>query len=220
MDVSSTTAAGTSPATKPAATPSNALSSDFDTFLKMLTVQMRNQDPLNPIDSTDFAIQLATFSGVEQQVRTNDLLKSLGEQIGMNGMAQLAGWVGMDARVTAPVAFVGQPIELAPQPDAGADRTELVVRNAAGAEVQRVGLPPTDDLVTWAGTTPSGGPFPTGTYSFELDSFQGQTLLSTSPVAAYGRIAEARLDEGRAVLIMEGGSRVASEDVEGIRLPL
>ena len=39
--------------------------SDFETFLKMLTVQLENQDPLNPMESTEFAVQLATFSGAE-----------------------------------------------------------------------------------------------------------------------------------------------------------
>jgi len=47
------------------------ISSDFETFLRMLTVQMQNQDPLNPVDSSDYAVQLATFSSVEQQVQTN-----------------------------------------------------------------------------------------------------------------------------------------------------
>ena len=46
----------------------SALSSDFETFLRMLTTQLQNQDPLNPVDSADFAVQLATFSSVEQQV--------------------------------------------------------------------------------------------------------------------------------------------------------
>lgn len=55
----------------------NALSSDFETFLKMLTTQMENQDPLNPVDSAEFAMQLATFSGVEQQIRTNDILADM-----------------------------------------------------------------------------------------------------------------------------------------------
>jgi flagellar basal-body rod modification protein FlgD len=75
----------TPPATAPAtpappaapAPPGRAISSDFNTFLRMLTVQMQNQDPLDPIDSADFAVQLATFSGVEQQVRTNELLGQL-----------------------------------------------------------------------------------------------------------------------------------------------
>lgn len=77
----------------------DAINSDFETFLIMLTTQMQNQDPLNPIDSSDFAVQLATFSSVEQQVKTNDLLTSLGQQFELMGLSQLAGWVGMEARV-------------------------------------------------------------------------------------------------------------------------
>jgi flagellar basal-body rod modification protein FlgD len=75
---------------RPAATtapPANrALPSDAVTFLNMLTVQMRNQDPLNPMAPTDFAVQLATFSSVEQQLQTNTLLQSmLSQQILMLG---------------------------------------------------------------------------------------------------------------------------------------
>lgn len=66
------------------------ISSDFQTFLKMLTAQIQNQDPLNPTPSDEFAVQLATFSSVEQQVRTNDLLVALGAQFGSMGMAQFA----------------------------------------------------------------------------------------------------------------------------------
>ena len=43
----------------------------------MLTTQIKNQDPLNPMEGTEFAVQLATFSGVEQQVQTNQLLARL-----------------------------------------------------------------------------------------------------------------------------------------------
>ena len=53
------------------------LSSDFETFLQMLTAQARYQDPLEPIDSSEYASQLAQFSMVEQQVLSNDLLTSL-----------------------------------------------------------------------------------------------------------------------------------------------
>jgi flagellar basal-body rod modification protein FlgD len=76
MDINTvSSSAATSSAVAPADNGSGAkISSDFETFLKMLTVQMQNQDPLNPVDSSDYATQLATFSGVEQQVQTNDLL--------------------------------------------------------------------------------------------------------------------------------------------------
>lgn len=60
----------------------SGLASDFETFLKMLTAQARYQDPLEPIDLTEYASQLAQFSMVEQQVKTNDMLSALSGQFG------------------------------------------------------------------------------------------------------------------------------------------
>src|SRR6056297_409059 len=112
------------------------LSSDFETFLKMLTAQMRNQDPLNPVESADFAVQLATFSTVEQQVRTNDLLETLGDRMGAMGMSQLSGWVGMAARAIAPVQFDGAPVTLTVPPVPLADAAQIVARDSTGTIVQ------------------------------------------------------------------------------------
>jgi len=54
-----------------------ALSANYDTFLKLLTAQLQNQDPLKPMDSTQFTQQLVMYSQVEQQISTNDNLSSL-----------------------------------------------------------------------------------------------------------------------------------------------
>jgi flagellar basal-body rod modification protein FlgD len=72
MDVSAT-AAATSASTKARTT----LASNYDTFLKLLTAQLQNQDPLAPMDSTQFTQQLVMYSQVEQQLTTNDNLSSL-----------------------------------------------------------------------------------------------------------------------------------------------
>jgi flagellar basal-body rod modification protein FlgD len=64
--ITATTATATTSQTQ-TKTASSGLSSDFETFLKMLTTQLKNQDPMNPVDSADYAVQLATFSSVEQQ---------------------------------------------------------------------------------------------------------------------------------------------------------
>src|SRR5262245_5020437 len=53
------------------------LSGNFDTFLRLLTTQLQNQDPLEPMDATKFTEQLVSYSQVEQQISTNDKLKSL-----------------------------------------------------------------------------------------------------------------------------------------------
>ncbi|KGB83611.1 MAG: flagellar basal body rod modification protein [Confluentimicrobium sp.] len=194
-------------------------SSDFETFLKMLTTQMQNQDPLNPVESSDFAVQLATFSGVEQQVRTNDLLSALTSQLGAGGIADLAGWVGMEARSTAPALFRGQPVSIAPRPDSGADAAQLVVLDEQGAEVQRLALSVSEDAYLWAGTDAAGIPLPDGLYRFEVESFAGGELLGRSPAEVYSTVAEARIADGQTALVLDSGVSVAAGDVTALRAP-
>lgn len=54
---------------------------EFDTFLELLTAQIRNQDPLAPLDSTQFVEQLATFSNLELQAKNNQILEGISEML-------------------------------------------------------------------------------------------------------------------------------------------
>lgn len=202
-----------------ASSSAKALSSDFETFLLMLTTQMENQDPLNPIESEDFAVQLATFSGVEQQVRTNDLLEQMASGFGGTGLAQLASWVGMDARVTAPVAFSGAPVDLAIAPAPGADAAELIVKDASGTEVAREGVPLDQDVIQWAGIGKNGSPLPAGSYTLELVSSSRGEVVATEAVPHYARINEARQGSNGVELVIEGGTLVPSDDITALRDP-
>lgn len=193
------------------------IGSDFQTFLTMLTTQMKNQDPLNPIESSDFAVQLATFSGVEQQVRGNQLLESLGAQLGVLGMAQLSGWVGMEARAIAPVAFDGAPITLSPEVGAFADKAVLVARNARGEEVQRQDLALPATTVQWDGLDAGGRPLPSGQYSFAVESYSNDALLSVTPVQTYTEVIEARVENGQTLLVLAGGGEVLASEITGLR---
>ncbi len=198
----------------------NPVSSDFETFLKMLTVQMKNQDPLNPSSSSDFAVQLATFSGVEQQVRSNQILEGLAQQMGLMGMAQMAGWIGMEARAAAPAYFDGTPITVLPSPASAAQETVLVVTDAQGREVERITIPVSSDPVTWAGVDSSGNPLPAGLYSFELESYAHGELLRSDLAEVYARITEARNEGGQTVLILHGGVQVPAMAVNAVRSPV
>ncbi len=212
MDVSSVSSTATPAATAPA-----AISSDFTTFLKMLTTQMQNQDPLNPIDSADYAVQLATFSGVEQSVKTNQLLESLGQQFGLLGMAQMAGWVGQEARADAPVWMDGDPVTLAPNPAAAADRAVLVVKNASGDVVGREDVPVSTDPYIWHGDGITGANLPDGKYTLSLESYRGEELLATTPMESYAKIMEARGTPSGTVLVLEGGIEVPASRITALR---
>lgn len=76
---------------------SGMLASNFETFLALLTSQLKNQDPLSPVDSNQFTAQLTQMAGVEQQLLTNDLLKSLVEAQGGGGLAGAATYIGKEA---------------------------------------------------------------------------------------------------------------------------
>lgn len=193
------------------------LNSDFQTFLEMLTVQARNQDPLNPMESSEYASQLASFSSVEQQVLTNDLLTALGEQLGSSTLSQLSSWVGMEARSTAPVTFDRSPQTLHPLLASAADEAHLVVYDESGNEVQRQQIDLDAESVEWAGVDDSGTPFEKGTYSFEIENFANGESLGTSPVETYQRVEEAQMLEGQVVLMLEGGQPILSSDVVALR---
>ena len=196
------------------------ISSDFDTFLKMLTAQMQNQDPLNPIESTDYATQLATFSGVEQQTRTNELLANLGGQMAVLGMSQLAGWVGQEARAEAPVWMDGDPVTMQLSPDIVADRAVLVVRDASGKLVSRDEVPTEAGQYDWFGLDAAGDRLPDGIYTLTLESYSGDSLIGEAPVESYARIMEARNGPDGAMLVLEGGVEVLSSNVTALRMPV
>ncbi len=186
----------------------------------MLTTQLENQDPLNPIESQDFAVQLATFSGVEQQVLTNDLLENLTGALGASDLAQLAGWVGMEARVEAPLAFDGAPVDIVIEPDPGSDRAELIVRDLQGREVSREGVSSTGGIFSWVGRDVGGQPLDTGTYTLELASISQGETTSVVPVKHYADVLEARLGSEGIELVISGGTSVQSTAISALRQPL
>lgn len=206
----------TTPGTTPR--PGSGVTSDYTTFLRMLTAQMQNQNPLNPIESSDYAVQLATFSGVEQQTRTNQLLEALGGQFTVMSLSQLANWVGREALVEAPVWVAGHPVTLSPSPVAQADRAVLVVRNATGELIARQDVPPVPGPLDWRPLDMAGTPVPAGSYSFTLENYRNDELLTTLPVSAYAAVTEVRAGPQGITLVLTGGAEVLAADVSALRM--
>ena len=95
MSVTSTTATGSTltTATSSIATAAAKTSTlDYNSFLQLLTAQMKNQDPTKPMDSTAFVSQLASFSSVEQQVNTNSRLDAI---LTSSNLSQAGSMIGM-----------------------------------------------------------------------------------------------------------------------------
>ncbi len=78
-----------------------SIANNFDTFLLLLTTQLKNQNPLDPLDTNQFTQQLVQFAGVEQQIRTNDSLEAL---VKLNQSSQLSTAMNYVARPSPPTA--------------------------------------------------------------------------------------------------------------------
>lgn len=221
MEVTNTQAAQTAARSAAASEQSSAvLSSDFETFLQMLTAQARYQDPLEPIDSSEYAAQLAQFSMVEQQVLSNDLLQALSSQLDASSIGQIAGWIGMEARTTAAVPFDGSPLTVTPQTQTGADEAILIAYNSDGDEVDRRQIPTTGEPVEWTGRAADGTAFPNGLYSFKVEHRAVGQTLGVTTAETYARITEARRQGSETIFVLEGGSTVTTNDVSALREPV
>ncbi len=219
MSVAATTAATTTtPKTTTTAKQNN--DKNYDTFLKMMTAQIKNQDPLNPMSADQLAVQLATFSGVEQQTKTNDLLTQLLGQNALGSMGQMVGWVGKEARLAAPAYFDGAtPVTISPNPTSDADKAVLVVKDQSGHEVSRTQLPLGSADYQWQGLDNSGNRLPKGVYSLSLESYQKDKLLESSDVEYYGKISEIRSSANGVSAMLPGGVEALTSLITAIREP-
>lgn len=213
---SATAKAGAAPVT--AGTSSN-ISGDFETFLTLLTTQMRNQDPLNPSDSTEFVAQLASFSAVEQQVQSNAKLDSLVAAFSGRAASGLSEWIGQQVRHEGTADYQNRPLDVEVAIDRRADQAFMVVRDANGALVNRMPIGLQNDIAIWTGNRADGRQADPGRYSFEVESYAEGELLATSPGAVFDTVREARLRDGQVELIFPDGSMMNADDVRAVRAP-
>lgn len=197
---------------------SASISSDFNTWISLLTAQLQNQDPFDPVDSTEYTAQLAQFSAVEQQVRTNDLLAELVSVTTASDLADMAEWVGKEVRVDAPVEYAGTPISIYTNSDPVAFRAELVVRDRFGTEIDRFMVSTGESEAEWKGLNASGDPVPWEEYSFEVESFDAEgNLLATSAAETYAEVLEVQRVGDSYSLIIPGGTAIDTSEVSAVR---
>lgn len=198
--------------------PAAALSSDFETFLVMLTAQLENQDPLNPIDSTDYAVQLATFSGVEQQVQTNELLRGMSGGVqGFGALSDLAGWVGMEARVAGQAVLSGTGVDLSFDAPLGLREGDIVIRTASGETVARLPVAAGETSARWDGRNSDGMRMEDGSYRVSLSGRDPGGAPVTGEVSAFVRVAEARIGVEGPELRLSDDRVVTPEAVTALR---
>ena len=154
---------------------------EFDTFLKLLTAQLRNQDPLSPLDSTQFVEQLATFSSLEQQVRSNDSLESIAGMIGDLHAMFASDWIGQTVTVESSwVPYADEQVDFKISAPDSADRAILNVKDSAGETVWTDVLDLSDETHNWRGQKLSGLDAQSGEiFEFGIDLYSDSNFIGT-----------------------------------------
>jgi flagellar basal-body rod modification protein FlgD len=163
------------------------LAGNFDTFLKLLTTQLQNQDPLSPMDSNQFTQQLVAFSGVEQQINTNDNLQSL-IALSMSQQASSAvNYIGHSVVMTNGTgALQNGAVDWTYNLAAPAAGTTLTVTDSTG-KVVYTGSGNTaqgNNDFSWNGQDSSGNQLPDGQYTLSVAATASDGTAITSTIAS------------------------------------
>ena len=190
---------------------------DFETFVKMLTTQLKNQDPLDPMDSANFASQLAAFSSVEQQVLTNNHLETIQTHLGSSELLQFTEWIGKFAKVTGPAHFSGTSIDIAISIPESTERADFIVKNESGSVVFRKPISNDTTEFSWGGQITSGETARNATYEFFVETFKKDASQGETEMPAYQKIKEVRLDKGEHSILFSGGLSADPKTISAVR---
>jgi flagellar basal-body rod modification protein FlgD len=199
---------------------STSLSASFDNFLQLLTKQLEKQDPLSPMDATQFTSQLVQFSTVEQAIQTNSKLDRLVEVISSgaqtSALQYIDNTVETDTRV-AQLAKQGEANFAYALPRA-ANEVRIAVLDADGEVVREAagGRAMGANRFVWDGKGGSGNRLPAGVYRIEVTALDNAGNAIAVDARASGKVTGVSMVDGRLTLTV-GGASLPVEAVTAVR---
>jgi flagellar basal-body rod modification protein FlgD len=191
--------------TSAAARSESQLAANFDTFLVLLTAQLKNQDPLEPMDSAEFTQQLVQFSQVEQQINSNKNLESLIALTKARSSADAVSYLGKTLTLTDGRApLMNGEANWAYALDNDASAATLAIRNARGDVVFTAAAETAAGLhsFTWDGVGTGGITLPPGPYQLVVTARTSDGEAIDTRVASQGIISEVDLTGDEPILMI------------------
>lgn len=216
MDINPLTAATQNAVASASDQASAQLTANFDTFLTLLTAQLRNQDPLEPLDTEQFTQQLVQFAGVEQSIQTNQNLEALlALQTASSNETALA-LVGRVATVDSDVSSFNAetPAQWRFTLPERVESTTAQVFDQRGALIAEFEAPTEAGAhnIVWNGQTSNGTGAPEGAYRLVVNAVSAEGTPVEAGVSARGRVDAVAFDNGTAAIEI-AGTRFGLEQV-------
>ena len=214
---SSTTSTSSSSSSTSDAT---GIANNFSQFLTLLTTQLKNQNPLDPMDTNQFTQQLVQFAGVEQQLKTNDRLDSILTASKTASTATATSYIGKTVTTDGTSAQLQDGTATwTLDPARAAPKAAITISDAKGNVVatQTTALTAGSQAFTWNGKTSAGLTAPDGTYSIKIaaqDTTGANVAVDTSVT---GTVTEVDLS-GTTPMLLVGSQKVPLSSVQLIGL--
>jgi flagellar basal-body rod modification protein FlgD len=212
---------GTASSSTSTAASSAKLTQSYDSFLKLLTTQLQNQDPMSPMESSEFTNQLVQFSQVEQQISQNSKLDKLVSLQNNNQTQASLGFIGLDVEATGNAfTYDGKPVKMSYTLPEASTSTRIQIKNEKGVTIQTLDGARTTSRqeVTWDGKKADGSVAEPGSYSMTVIAPKADTKLMTAKTSVFGRVSGIEAGNGVTTLMM-GKVPVKMEDVINAQLP-
>jgi len=191
-----------------------------DRFLKLLVTQMKNQDPLNPLDNAQVTSQLAQISTVGGIDKLNVTLQGLSSSMAASQSMQSASIIGRDVLATGSyMNLASGKATAAVDLKQDADRVFVTIADTTGAVVRTLQLGPAKAGMSgfeWDGKTDAGGTAPSGSYVFQVTAARGTTTIAAEPLMA-GRVGGISLGgTDGTTLNLQGGGDISMTAIKRI----
>ncbi|POF29851.1 flagellar hook assembly protein FlgD [Roseibium marinum] len=184
------------------------LMASYDLFLSILTTQIQNQDPLDPMDSAEYTSQLVQYSNVEQGIQQNKNLESIIATLQSNQSMSYVSYIGNEVSADASTTLLSGS-EASWKYDIKEDATgTFAIRDAAGTVVYsgEIELDAGSGTFQWDGQTNSGTDAPDGVYSIAFDMKDASSRAEKVTTAIKGIVESVDWSSGDAILKIDGHS--------------
>lgn len=194
------------------------LADNFETFLTLLTAQLKNQDPLEPMDSGEFTSQLVQFTSVEQSIATNQHLENLVSMAATSSANAAVSYIGKEVTVdsfTSPLinGEAGWSFTL---PEASTENILTVTdKNGSVVYTQTHELDAGTHTYLWDGRDTNGNQMPNGDYNLVIRSRDASGVMQPQASEFTGIVGAVIFENGQPLLDI-GGKTVRISDVKSI----
>jgi flagellar basal-body rod modification protein FlgD len=216
--VSGTTTPSSSSSSSSTASSANALASqqiagNFQSFLQLLTTQLQNQNPLDPLDTNQFTQQLVEFAGVQEQLNTNDSLQTLVSLQQTAQATQALTFVGKTAIVNGSTATMSNSQAKWELTVPSNSNVNISIANSSGQTVYTATVPETagSQPFSWNGVGSDGTQWPDGQYTLTASTTDssGKSVGITTQVA--GTVSGVNLTASPPLLMINGQSYTVNQ---------